>query len=100
MSKTRTNQKTAHSTYEENSERVWQAFHHELIILKVVIANVQHFIRIDVRRNKDCENKANYDVRSGKMQQTCSQTDGNTHDLPEPKDEVECFHLNGSSCSS
>ena len=63
------------STYEEDSKGVWEALHHQLIILKVVIANVQHFIRIEIRRDKNSESEANHDVSSSKMQHACSQSD-------------------------
>ena len=63
------------STYEENAKGVWEALHQQLIILKVVVANVQHFIRIEVRRDKDRENEANHDVSSRQMQHARSQSD-------------------------
>ena len=63
------------STYEEDSKGVREALHHQLIILEVVIANVQHFVRVEVRRDKDREDEANHDVSSRQMQQARSQSD-------------------------
>lgn len=61
------------STYNKNSKWVRQAFHHQLIVLKVVIAYVQHLILVDIRSDKDWKNVANYDVRAREMQHACSQ---------------------------
>ena len=63
----------ANSTYDKDAKGVGQTLHHQLIVLKIVIAYVQHLIRVDIRCDKDCQNVANHDVSSRQVQHTCHQ---------------------------
>ena len=60
----------SHSTYDKDAEGVGQAFHHQLIVLKIVIAYVQHLIRVHIRCDKDRQYVANHDVSPRQVQHT------------------------------
>ena len=63
----------AHSTYDKDAEGVGQTLHHQLIVLKIVIAYVQHLISVHIRCDKHGQDVANHDVSPRQMQHACHQ---------------------------
>ena len=84
------------NTYKKDTKRVWQSFHNELAILKIIFFHFEHSISVYIRHYVDTDDWCECDECSCQVELTCSQSDNQRKNLAEPKDKVECFHLRTS----
>ena len=80
-------------TYKEYPGAVTHAFHHELVVLKVIVAYVQHLVCVDVRYEEHDYEEAYYDKHAFKLQNPSGQAPEKAKHLAVPEDKVKCFRL-------
>ena len=80
-------------TYKEYPGAVSNAFHHELVVLKVIVAYVQHLVCVDIRYEEHDYEEAYYDKHAFKLQNPSGQATEKAKHLAVPEDKVKCFRL-------